>query len=821
MSGLLRTVLIMSISGGIVAVLLFALKPLMRNRLPKSVQYYLWFVVVAALLAPVSVFVKLPVQADNAAPVAIPSNVVQRYVITAEEELDRVAAIPQTPIANSDSPYMNEHKQAQSPISAVVSVVSIIYPFVVAAIFLYHIIAYAVFTRKIRRNNKKADVDCKIPVYLNAKANTPMLIGLIRPVIVLPDCEYTDAQLRAVLLHELTHYRRKDVLVKWLSVIACSVHWFNPIVWLVRREIDRACELACDEKVVHNLDADGKQNYGDTLIYVAADSKTPNAVLSTTMCEEKKALKERLCAIMENKKYTRMAIIISAVLIFAVGGAAIALGAGRAENREGSGRNISAEKAINLLSESVGTVDWLGSSDGKAMNLDDVRKLAAKGGDLLFNDLRKFIGGNASSSINRYLMVYYVEGGYRLIVSSEDGVSIGRASLENVWANFGSGIDIRYNDVDAFLLANPSQDVIMEEEAQNIAQTRLALELEPVSWYILGDLPEDTGDDSAFARSLLDSVNTINEPCWVLRLKGTAEWGGQYYAVGKKSGDMFIYDNGKWNSLTDEEPWRRIHLGTPVETVRALLGEPDVQTSGLWSEGYFIGENTNLSFMYRQNADGVGVVSLIRLNGEQIEPWQRDVEIIPANWTPSQPLGADNPVLDYAGQTIDDDGIIRTRVIFHGYFGLFVYDTREQVIIFSLDLASIGCDATQGDAFCEVAVSDTGDAVTLRPINSETMYVLQLMEDNIRLFETPFDNNYMTKFRTRVIDHAFPGHEDDFPYGNYSSEMVGFSTMMQAQDGIITEEDIYYYSGYLYFNDDTIGGIQYREDDMGFTIFKQ
>jgi len=124
------------------------------------------------------------------------------------------------------------------------------------------------------------------------------------------------------------------VLVKWLSVLTCAIHWFNPIVWFVRREIDRACELSCDEAVIRTLDKDGKQNYGDTLIYVAADAKTPHAVLSTTMCEEKKALKERLGAIMKSKKHTRIAIVLSAVLIITACGTAVALGAGRAIQNE-------------------------------------------------------------------------------------------------------------------------------------------------------------------------------------------------------------------------------------------------------------------------------------------------------------------------------------------------------------------------------------------------------------------------------------------------------------------------------------------------------
>jgi hypothetical protein len=145
-----------------------------------------------------------------------------------------------------------------------------------------------------------------------------------------------------------------------LSVLSCSVHWFNPIAWFVRREIDRACELACDEAVIHNLDAEGRQNYGETLIYVAAENKMPHAVLSTTMCEEKKALKERLGAILKSKKHTRVAVILSVVLVLVVSGTAIALGAGRADT-PGEPPAITVKSGQYSIDWTVGKNKWNGA----------------------------------------------------------------------------------------------------------------------------------------------------------------------------------------------------------------------------------------------------------------------------------------------------------------------------------------------------------------------------------------------------------------------------------------------------------------------------
>lgn len=109
---------------------------------------------------------------------------------------------------------------------------------------------------------------------------------------------------------------------------------------------------------------------------------------------------------------------------------------------------------------------WGGNIDGKEMTLDDVRQLAAKGDDLLFEDLWQYKGGNASSDFERYIMVYKIEGGYRLIVHSDSTGKPDVVNLESIWESGGSGIDIRYNDVDVFLSANPSHDAITEEQAR-------------------------------------------------------------------------------------------------------------------------------------------------------------------------------------------------------------------------------------------------------------------------------------------------------------------------------------------------------------------
>jgi hypothetical protein len=101
--------------------------------------------------------------------------------------------------------------------------------------------------------------------------------------------------------------------------------------------------------------------------------------------------------------------------------------------------------------EKMYAVPPISSYEPQAITLEDVRTLAKKGDGLLFEDFQKYTGVNASSSLDYYIMVYGVEGGYRLIVHSNQIGKPDSVNLESVWESGGSGIDIRYGDIDEFL----------------------------------------------------------------------------------------------------------------------------------------------------------------------------------------------------------------------------------------------------------------------------------------------------------------------------------------------------------------------------------
>ncbi|MDL2300829.1 M56 family metallopeptidase [Lachnospiraceae bacterium OttesenSCG-928-D06] len=323
-SEIMEIFLKMSFVGSVVALGLFIVKPVIKDRLSKSCQYYMWFVVLMALILPLSQIIVLP-----------ESSASSNHIISF------------TPIYNTVQQISYTTSEEPAPFLTIATIFFILWQLGIYIFLCFNIICYLLFACRLKKNSipasshemellqkvaRKGSVPC---LYTNSMVTTPMLIGIFCPRILLPDKKYTETQLQHIFLHELTHFYRYDIVMKWLWIFVGALHWFNPMVYLIRREFDRACELACDERVIKNLDTKEKQNYGNVLITVAANNKNKMTV-SNTMCRDKKLLKERLGAIMKYKTFSKKTMVLSGVFLMVLLCGTFYLGA---ESSEKSTRN--------------------------------------------------------------------------------------------------------------------------------------------------------------------------------------------------------------------------------------------------------------------------------------------------------------------------------------------------------------------------------------------------------------------------------------------------------------------------------------------------
>ncbi len=149
-----------------------------------------------------------------------------------------------------------------------------------AVILLWQGMCYMAFRKKVLNSTVELEEDRILTRELGGTAtvlrghtDTPMTLGLLHPVIVLPvDVQRED--LSMILLHELCHIRRRDLWVKQLFLLCACVHWFNPLVWRLGRTAGEAMELCCDEAVVAGQDNAFRRRYGQVLLSNAAGHRS-------------------------------------------------------------------------------------------------------------------------------------------------------------------------------------------------------------------------------------------------------------------------------------------------------------------------------------------------------------------------------------------------------------------------------------------------------------------------------------------------------------------------------------------------------------------
>ena len=323
MDEFMKILLSLSVSGTLLLLLILGLKPLYKSRFSKRWQYYIWIIVALRFL--------LPFTPDT----TIVGSLFEKpgtTVITNE-----IPTSPNVPApANTDN-SKTEPIQADRDIAAAMRE-----PFnrYVCLFFIWSVFALVLFVRKITIYQgfiqyikagstevsdiktlnllsdceEKLNIKTRVELSRNPLIASPIMIGFFRARIVLPACELDDKEWSYIFVHELIHYKQRDMFYKWLIQIVVCAHWFNPFVYLLEKEVNKSCELSCDEKVISILDDKARREYGDTLIsFLQSNNLYKSSLASVTLTEGAEQLKERLGAIMKFKKKSKGIIAITAI----------------------------------------------------------------------------------------------------------------------------------------------------------------------------------------------------------------------------------------------------------------------------------------------------------------------------------------------------------------------------------------------------------------------------------------------------------------------------------------------------------------------------
>ena len=288
------TFLNMSISGALVSVLLIAWRTFSHRHIPSKFYYILWMVLLFRLtvpFSPKSMFSMLNLIKNSA-----DYSYGNRYIVTMEYlEYSNISDIS---IIKTDSWLIY---------------IAVIWLIVAVALVATWILFYMSAQRRLRyavlykgdvaeQVKKDFGVRKNVNVYVSGNVMSPIVIGFIKPKIVLPKQEQlNDADLKYAIAHEAVHAKRYDQLIKAIYFFVLTLHWYNPLVWISFYLFNEDIETSCDQQVLALYGIEHKERYAYVLIDYA---NRKNVFQMGYLSFAKNKVAARIEKIMEYKKLT-------------------------------------------------------------------------------------------------------------------------------------------------------------------------------------------------------------------------------------------------------------------------------------------------------------------------------------------------------------------------------------------------------------------------------------------------------------------------------------------------------------------------------------
>ena len=307
------TLLQMSISATILIIIITVLRAILIHKLPKKTLMFLWGLALFRLLIPISIpsvfSVYSLIPQNNTSYVSEPINDLPRFFVTSDMVSENITN-------NMDS---------QGIYYVSISLWTVLWMIGFSLCVLYFLIAYHRGIKKfknalplettfIKEWKEKHPLKRTLLIQSSDQVFSPLSYGIFKPVILLPstlDFENTEV-LNYIMTHEYVHIKHFDILTKMLMILALSIHWFNPMVWVMYLLLNRDIELVCDETVVKLFGEKNKKSYAHILIDMEIQK---SGLMPLCNSFSRNSIEERIGAIMKMKK-TSVFMIILATIVF-------------------------------------------------------------------------------------------------------------------------------------------------------------------------------------------------------------------------------------------------------------------------------------------------------------------------------------------------------------------------------------------------------------------------------------------------------------------------------------------------------------------------
>lgn len=148
---------------------------------------------------------------------------------------------------------------------------------------------------------------------------TPMITGLVKPKLLLPNSMKVDQSTEFIIKHELTHWIHHDTFIKVICMIIKAIHWYNPFVYILCKQLNFWCEIYCDECVTQILTEDEKKQYIKTLINSISIPKKNNIQVLIAFKDTKYNFKRRIEYMIRKQRTSKIASALIALILISMG----------------------------------------------------------------------------------------------------------------------------------------------------------------------------------------------------------------------------------------------------------------------------------------------------------------------------------------------------------------------------------------------------------------------------------------------------------------------------------------------------------------------
>lgn len=302
MSAVFLKLLNLSITASWLILAVVIIRPLLKKA-PKWINCALWALVALRLVCPFSLESALSLIPSSE---TIPYDIAMQNVPAIDTGISAVNQVINPIIANSFTP---DPFTSANPLQVLIPVVSVVWMVGMAALLLYALISYI----KLKKN-VGASIALEDNIMACDEVKSPFILGIMKPVIYVPS-SMTGETLSCVLNHEMAHIRRRDHWWKPLGFLLLSVYWFNPLCWLAYILLCRDIEMACDEKVIRDMDRDEKAAYSQALLNCNFPRKK---IAACPLAFGEISVKDRVKSVLNYKKPAFWIIVVAVIACVAV-----------------------------------------------------------------------------------------------------------------------------------------------------------------------------------------------------------------------------------------------------------------------------------------------------------------------------------------------------------------------------------------------------------------------------------------------------------------------------------------------------------------------